>query len=229
MPRLHIANKNYSSWSLRPWILMHEFSIPFDEKLTVFSQGSSWKTFKKFSPSGQVPCLIDNGVAVWDSLAIMEHLAERYPGVWPEQPAARSWARCAAAEMHSGFFALRAQCPMNCSVRIKLHKISDSLRHDIDRIDELWSEGLQRFGGPFLAGEQFSAVDAFYAPVIFRIQTYGLPMSELALKYVETMLSLQSLCDWEIMALNEEWRDAAHEQEMLETGVVLEDKRKLYK
>ena len=223
---LHIANKNYSSWSLRPWILMQELSIPFTEKVTAFSAGSNWKAFKQFCPSGLVPCLIDDGEAVWDSLAIMEYLAEKHNGIWPQQVSARAWARCASAEMHSGFFALRSQCPMNCGLRVKLHTLPDSLLHDIKRIDELICEGLQRFGGPFLAGDKFTAVDAFYAPVIFRIQTYALPMSKRASKYVDTMLSLKSLHEWESMALKEEWREAAHEKEVLETGVVLEDKRK---
>ncbi|MBE9548146.1 MAG: glutathione S-transferase family protein [Proteobacteria bacterium] len=226
MYTLHIANKNYSSWSLRPWVLMRELSIPFAEKVTAFSAGSNWKAFKEFCPSGLVPCLIDGGEAVWDSLAIMEYLAEKHSGVWPQQMPARSWARCASAEMHSGFYALRSQCPMNCGLRVKLHSLPDTLQHDIKRIDELMCEGLQRFGGPFLAGDKFTAVDAFYAPVIFRIQTYSLPMSKLAMNYVNTMLSLKSLREWEAMALNEEWREAAHEKEVLEMGVVLEDKRK---
>src|SRR5262245_40578936 len=116
---LYIANKNYSSWSLRPWVLMRELAIPFRAIITPF--GAKNDHFLQFSPSGKVPCLVDGDITVWDSLAITEYVGERHAGVWPAEAAARAWARCAAAEMHSGFMALRNTCGMNCGVRIKLH------------------------------------------------------------------------------------------------------------
>jgi len=165
---LYIANKNYSSWSLR------ELSIAFNERLLAFGRHDLWKAFREVSPPGKVPCLVDQGTAVWESIAIVEYLAERHTGVWPVNPAARAWARSAAAEMHAGFSALRSQCSMSCGVRIRLHEIAAPLKADLARIGVLWNEGLRRFGGPFLAGKEFCGVDAFFAPVAFRIQSYGL-------------------------------------------------------
>ncbi|GAB7204948.1 hypothetical protein OS31_19000 [Dickeya oryzae] len=164
MYQLHIANKNYSSWSLRPWILLKTLDIPFEEILTPFAPAPVQTAFKTFSPTGKVPCLVDDGITVWDSLSITEYLAEDVPAVWPQDKAARAWARSAAAEMHSGFNALRNQCSMSCGVRVELHAITPELQRDIDRLNQLWQEGIARFGGPFLAGAQFSAVDAFFRP-----------------------------------------------------------------
>lgn len=174
MYTLYIANKNYSSWSLRPWVLMREMSIPFEEKVFPFQANADGEVFKAFSPTGKVPCLHDGALVVWDSLAIAEYLAEREGSVWPEDAVARAWARSVCAEMHSGFAALRDQCVMHCGFRIRLRNISPELQQDIDRIDALWCEGLQRFGGLFLTGAKFTAGDAFYAPVAFRVQTYDL-------------------------------------------------------
>ncbi len=225
MYQLHIANKNYSSWSLRPWILMQELSIPFDEKLSPFSDGSSWSEFRKFSPNGLFPCLVDGDISVWDSLAIVEYLAESNQAVWPLSKIARAWARSATAEMHSGFSALRNQCAMNCGLRIQLNEVSASLQKDLIRIDELWREGLDNFGGPFLAGETFTAVDAFYAPVVFRIQTYGLKLSQASANYVDLILSRQSMQDWYAAAINETWREATHELEAKNAGEIVSDFR----
>lgn len=222
---LHIANKNYSSWSLRPWVLLSELGIPFDERLAPFGAGSNWAAFRAFSPTGRVPCLRDGETVVWESIAIAEYLAERHPGVWPEDSSARAWARCAAAEMHGGFSALRERCSMNCGVRIRLHDMPTALRADVARIDELWSEGLARFGGPFLAGPAFTAVDAFYAPVAFRIQTYGLELGHAAAAYAARLLGLPSMRRWQTAALAETWRDLAHEEEAKRAGTWLEDLR----
>ena len=177
---LYIANKNYSSWSLRPWVLMREFSLPFREHLVPFGGSIDPAAFRQFSPTGKVPCLVDGPITVWDSLAITEYLAERHAGVWPTDTAARAFARCAAAEMHSGYFALRNTCPMNCGLRVTLNPIAADLARELERLDALWSEGLDRFGGPFLAGGSFGAVDAFYAPVAFRVLTYDPPLGERA-------------------------------------------------
>ena len=225
MYTLYIANKNYSSWSLRPWVLLRQLAIPFAEKLAPFAAGSNREAFRTFSPSGKVPCLHDGDCVVWDSLAITEYLAERHAAVWPGDATARAWARSAAAEMHSGFTALRQQCGMHCGFRIRLKEISPALQSDLERIDELWSAGLQRFGGPFLAGSQFTAADAFFAPVAFRVQTYGLPLGAAAAAYAQRILALDAMRQWESAALAETWRDAAHDQEALAAGTLLADHR----
>lgn len=228
MYALHIANKNYSSWSLRPWVLLSELGIPFEELLAPFARGTAltWAAFRQFSPTGKVPCLRDGDTMVWDSLAIAEYLAERHPGVWPTDASARAWARCAAAEMHSGFGPLRSHCPMSCGLRIQLpDTLPAALHADIARIDELWSEGLSRFGGPFLAGKAFGAVDGFFAPVAFRIQTYGVVLSEPVTAYAQRLLELPSMRRWYADALQEAWRDPDHEAELRQTGTLLEDLR----
>ncbi|HEX5489064.1 MAG TPA: glutathione S-transferase family protein [Rhodanobacteraceae bacterium] len=222
---LYIANKNYSSWSLRPWVLLRERGIPFEEKLVQFETGSSWEKFRTFSPSGKVPCLVDGDTVVWDSLAIAEYVAESHPGVWPADAAARAFARSAAAEMHSGFPALREQCTMNCGIRVKLHRIGEALSRDLARVDELWNEGLARFGGPFLAGAEFTAADAFYAPVAFRIQTYSPPLGDRGDDYARRLLALPSMQGWYASALAETWRDAAHEAEVAQWGTLTQDLR----
>ena len=221
---LFIANKNYSSWSLRPWILLTELKIPFEEVLTPF-ETSNHETFKTFAPNAKVPCLHDDETIIWDSLAIIEYIAEQHPNTWPENKQARAWARSASAEMHSGFSALRNHCSMNCGLRLKLHAMSESLLADLQRIDELWRDGLTRFSGPFLAGKQFSAVDAFYAPVVFRIQSYGLPISEEALNYCQGILALNGMQQWYQEALCEPWREVNHDQDVLSQAELLHDYR----
>ena len=228
MYELYIANKNYSSWSLRPWMLLSELGIPFHERMMSFAPGtgSSWSAFRAFSPSGKVPCLRDGDTIVWDSLAITEYLAERHPGVWPVDPMARAWARCAAAEMHSGFGVLRTHCSMSCGLRVRLaDDLLQALRADIARIDELWGEGLARFGGPFLAGSALGAVDAFFAPVAFRIQTYQLAMGEKAAAYAQRLLELPAMQRWYADALRETWRDQEHEDAVKQSGIVVADLR----
>lgn len=222
MRTLHIANKNYSSWSLRPWLLMRELGIAFEARLHPFGTGED---FTRFSPSGKVPCLQEGELVVWDSLAIVETLAESHAGVWPSDRVARAWARSAAAEMHSGFAALRQHCSMSCGVRIRLHAHPPALARDVARIEVLWSEGLERFGGPFLAGASFSAVDAFFAPVVFRVQTYGLTLSDRAAAYVARILALPGMQQWYADALAESWRDEMHELELREAGELLADHR----
>jgi glutathione S-transferase len=221
---LYVANKNYSSWSLRPWVLLRELGIPFTERLRPF-EGPRSPGFRQFSPSGKVPALHDDDLRVWDSLAIVEHLAESHPNVWPADRAARAWARSAAAEMHSGFTALRSQCSMNVGIRVRLHAVSPALREDLDRIDALWSEGLARWGGPLLTGSAFTAVDAFFAPVAFRIQTYGLPLGPAALAYAARLRELPSMREWERDALAETWREEGHDAEIAASGTLVEDLR----
>ncbi|MGD8579803.1 MAG: glutathione S-transferase family protein [Lysobacterales bacterium] len=225
MYRLFIANKNYSSWSLRPWVLMRALDIAFEEVMNPFRQGSNFENFRRFSPNGRVPCLHDGSTVVWDSLAIVEYLAERHDGVWPADTLARAWARCAACDMHSGFVALRNACSMSCGQRVELASVDAPLQADVERLDELWSEGLDRFEGPWLAGKGFTAADAFYAPVAFRLQTYGLQLSEPARAYAERLLSHPAMLEWYEAALAEPWRDEGHEQEVAAAGTVLADAR----
>jgi len=222
---LYIANKNYSSWSLRPWALMRELNIAFREHLVPFGQESAWQSYRKISPTGRVPCLVDGGTVVWDSLAIAEYLAERHEAVWPAERVARAWARSAAAEMHSGFGELRNRCSMSCGIRVRLNDYPPALERDIARLSVLWTEGLRRFGGPFLAGKAFTAVDAFYAPVAFRIQTYGLTLDPGAVAYTAHLLETRALREWYADALKETLRDQPHDAEISQFGRVVEDSR----
>lgn len=225
MYELYIANKNYSSWSLRPWVLMRERDIGFVEKIMPLSDVGNYEAFRAFSPTGKVPCLRDGAITVWDSLAITEYLAERHPGVWPVDAVARAWARSAAAEMHAGFGVLRDRCSMTIGQRVRLHEVPAALQRDLDRLDELWNEGLRRFGGPFLAGPVFTAVDAFFAPVAYRIQTYSLELSQPALAYAARLRELPSMRDWSAAALRETWRERAHEEEIARNGTIVQDLR----
>ena len=224
MYELYIANKNYSSWSLRPWVLMREAGIEFSEHLVPFG-APAWKDFLKLSPSGKIPCLIDGATLVWDSLAIIEYLAERHRGVWPREAAARAWARSASAEMHSSFTELRNRCSMSCGVRLRLKETPAALQRDIARLEALWSDGLARFGGPFLAAGSFTAVDAFFAPVAYRVQTYGLRLGPATAAYAQRLLEVPAMRQWYEAALAERFRDAPHEAEMLELATVIEDLR----
>jgi glutathione S-transferase len=222
---LYIANKNYSSWSLRSWVLMRELNIAFREHLVPFGQESSWQTYRRISPSGKVPCLIDGDIVVWDSLAIVEYLAEKHAVVWPAQAGARAWARSAAAEMHSGFGELRSRCSMSCGQRIRLDEFPAALEHDIARLGTLWNDGLRRFGGPYLAGAAFTAVDAFYAPVAFRIQSYSLTLDTTAVAYADRLLRTRAMQEWYADALKETLRDQPHDEEISRVGKVLQDLR----
>ena len=225
MYELYIANKNYSSWSLRPWLLMVEQGVPFEERQVALQEGSSWDAFRSFAPNGKVPCLRDGDTVVWDSLAIVEYLAERHAGVWPSDAKVRAWARCASAEMHSGFAALRTTCPMNCAVRVDLHGIDAPLQRDLSRLAELWNEGLARFGGPFLAGAAFSAVDAFFAPVAWRILSYRLPLDDVSLAYAQRLRELPGMQRWYAAALAETVRLTDSEDTARRVGTVREDLR----
>jgi glutathione S-transferase len=225
MYRLYIANKNYSSWSLRPWVLMRELGVDFEEQLLVFGDAPAWRHFRTFCPSGRVPCLLDAQNRIWDSISIVEFLAERHPAVWPLAAEARAWARSAAAEMHSSFNALREQCSMSCGVRARLRERPAALESDLGRLAALWSEGLQRFGGPFLAGERFTAVDAFFCPVAFRLQTYGLALGGGCDGYAGRLRALPAMQLWYAEALREPARDPAHEQQLTGYAELLQDLR----
>lgn len=225
MYTLYIANKNYSSWSLRPWVLLTELAIPFEEQISPLSEGSSWSDYRDFSPTGLVPCLKDKEHLVWESLAIIEYLGEKHSEVWPLDAAARSWARSASAEMHAGFSAIRNQCSMTCGQRIRMHEVDAALQRDLDRLNELWIQGLEQFGGPFLAGDRFTAVDAFYCPVAFRAQSFGLSFGEQSTQYLQRLLKLDSMQMWYESALQEPWRESSHEEEISRAGEVYADFR----
>jgi glutathione S-transferase len=219
------ANRNYSSWSLRPWLLMKALRLPFVDRIEAFVDTSSYDTFRRFSPTGQVPVLLDGNRSVWDSLAITLYLAERHAGIWPADEAARAWTQSAVAEMHGGFGGLRSMCTMNIGVRVRPNPFTAVVTREIARICELWTEGLSRFGGPFLAGIDFTAADAFYAPVVFRARTYGLEIGSAGGAWAQRMLDHPAMREWETAALAETWRDPAHEAELAACGTVLEDHR----
>jgi len=230
MYALYIGNKRYSSWSMRPWVLLKALDIPFDEKLHFFKPGQAQPEFKAFSPSAKVPCLHDNDsgndVVVWDSLAIAEYLAEQHPAVWPSDRAARAFARCAAAEMHSSFAAIRDECSMNVALRIELPRpLSEGLRRDIARLGALFAEGVERFGGPFLAGSSFTAADAFFAPVASRCETYGIRFEDnpKAQGYVDALLAHPAVQAWIQQGIRETEREPYHEEDCVRGRKVLED------
>jgi glutathione S-transferase len=223
---LHIGNKNYSSWSLRPWVLMKTLGIPFEERQHYFPPDRpSYPEFKAFSPTGLVPVLDDGDLKVWDTLGITSYLGEKHPQVWPADSATRAWARSAASEMHSSFSALRNQCGMNVGIRAKTPAIDAALRRDLDRLDELWGEGLARHGGPFLAGPLFTAADAFFCPVAFRVQTYSLPLSPRSRDYVDRLLALWAMKEWYEAGIAETQREPNHEQETTLAHAVIADYR----
>ena len=218
------ANRNYSSWSLRPWMLMQGLRIAFEDRVEPFAQPGNSDAFRSFSPTGQVPALLHEGRTIHDSLGITLYLADRHEGVWPTDPAARAWAQCATAEMHSGFAALRNDCTMNVGVRVTPKPISAALQSNVARLRELFEEGLARFGGPRLAGRDFSAVDAFFAPVAFRVRTYGLDVGA-GQAWVDHVLAHPAMVEWERQALLEEWREESHEGELAAAGVITADYR----
>jgi glutathione S-transferase len=219
------ANRNYSSWSLRPWVLMKALDIPFVDRLEPFAHSVNYAAFRAFSPTGQVPVLIDGSRTAWDSLGITLYLADRHAGVWPQDEDARAFAQCAVAEMHSGFSTLRNECPMNVGVRVERDLPSPHLNRDIARLAELWGEGLRRFGGPYLTGPAFTAADAFYAPVAFRVRTYDLDVGPVARKWVDHILVHLAMQEWEAAALAETWREESHEAEVGAAGRIIQDDR----
>lgn len=218
------ANRNYSSWSLRPWLLMKALDIPFKDRIEPFTKPENYDEFRHFSPTGQVPVLLCGTQVVWDSLGIVLYLADHFPTVWPADPAARSFAQCAVTEMHGGFSTLRNDCTMNVGVRVQPAPMSPALSRNVARIRELFEAGLDRFGGPWLAGATFSAMDAFYAPVAFRIRTYDLDVGR-GQAWVDHILAHPAMQQWEAEALAEGWREASHEAELAAAGVITADYR----
>lgn len=203
---LYIGNKNYSSWSFRPWVALKQKDIPFTEHLVPFDFENGNPKFADFSPNMKVPVLKDGGLTVWDSLAILEYAADVYPdrGLWPEDRAARATARAVSAEMHSGFTALRGACPMNMRRPIEKLAVSEAVKADTARIVRIWSDCLEASGGPFLFGD-FTIADAMFAPVVSRFATYRLAEDRIVSSYSETMTSMPAWRAWEADALKETW------------------------
>ena len=213
-PKLVIGNKNYSSWSLRAWFLLREAGIEFDEHRIVLDMEDTARHIAEFSSAGRVPILILDGQSVWDTLAIAETVAERWPEkkLWPEDAGARAHARSISAEMHSGFEVLRAQMPMNCRAMGRRVPLPDELTDDIDRIIDIWSECHRRYGdtGPWLFGE-FSIADAMYAPVVLRLRTYGINLPESAGVYPHRVLESEAMQEW-LAACESEVEVIEHEE-----------------
>jgi glutathione S-transferase len=204
---LVIGNKNYSSWSLRPWLLMKHLGVNFREHLIQLSVPSTRGEIDRQGPSGKIPILRDGELCVWDSLAICEYIAELKGAGWPKDTAARALARSVAAEMHSGFPHLRSQWPMNARARDRHTATTPSLEADIKRVDGLWADCRRRFGagnGPWLFGE-FSVADAMYAPVVLRFNTYGAQVSPLAREYMSAVLDDRHVKEWVSAAERETW------------------------
>ena len=218
--RLIIGNKTSSSWSLRPWIVMHAFGIPFDETLVQLRTSTTRDQLAKHSPSGKVPTLIDGETMVWDSLAIMEYLAEKFPdkAIWPKDRLARAHARCASAEMHSGFQALRSQCGMAITRQYAARVRSPEVLADVARITTLWSEARTRFGAktaqPFLYGA-FSAADGMFAPVVSRLDTYAIPVGGITRAYMNAVMTHPSYQAWLKDARAEPWPIAEDDGETM--------------
>ena len=211
--QLYIGNKNYSSWSMRPWVLLTQAGIPFEEKMVRFDAFDATSTFKTtvsaINPVGKVPVLVDDGFAVWDTLAIAEYLAERFPdkALWPAAPQARARARSVCAEMHSGFTALRNHCPMNLEASLPeigriVWRDQAGVRADVARLTAMWTALLAEHGGPMLFGA-FGIADAYFAPVCTRLRTYALPMEPQVQAYVDRVLALPALQAWTQQALAE--------------------------
>ncbi len=214
MLKLIIGNKNYSSWSMRPWVLLKQAQIPFEEvkvRFDAFTPESSFKkTVNALTPTGKVPVLLDGDLAVWDTLAIADYVAEQYPDqqLWPRDKAARARARSICAEMHSGFTALRSHCPMNIEARLPevgalIWRDQPAVRADVARLVAMWDEALKQHGGPMLFGD-FSVADAYFAPICTRLSTYALPLAPAMADYVARVQALPGVKAWIDGALAEQ-------------------------
>jgi len=203
---LIIGNKNYSSWSFRPWIAMKVAGIAFEERLISLNDPDFKRAISSVSKNGRVPAIDDDGVHVWESLAVLEYLAEKFPhvGLWPAEAQARAHARAIAAEMHASFGALRSECPMNFWRPVKRRDLSAEALADAGHIDAMWSECLARYGGPFLFGA-FGAADAMYAPVVSRFHTYAIEVGERSRAYMNAVMALPAWHEWKEAALKEPW------------------------
>lgn len=213
MLKLVIANKLYSSWSLRPWLMLTAFSIPFEEIVIPLREADSRSRVLEYSPSGKVPALVDDDVTIWESLAIIEYLAEKHPdiAIWPKNGKARAHARSISNEMHGGFQTLRQACPMHLGARFATPPLTELLKANVDRIEDIWAETRNRYGagGPYLFGT-FSAADAMYAPVATRFETFQIPVREATQAYMDAVLAHPALVSWRQAALAEPWKIAEY-------------------
>jgi len=205
---LVIGNKNYSSWSFRPWIAMKVAGIDFTDRVISLNDPEFKPTLLKLSPAGKVPVLVDGDTHVWESLAILEYVADKFPsaGLWPADVGACAHARAISCEMHAGFTPLRRHCPMNLWRPVKRRDMSDEVAANVSRIDGMWSECRERYaaGGPFLFG-RFSAADAMYAPVVSRFHTYDIAVAAASRRYMEAIMALPAWHEWREAALKEPW------------------------
>ena len=210
MAKLHlvIANKNYSSWSLRPWLAMAMAGLDFDEPLILLDTPDTKKQIAEYSKAGRVPILRHGKVAVWETLAILEYLAETFPekNLWPKAKAARAVARSISNEMHAGFSALRNACPMNLRRPQRPVMMNDAIRADIAHIEEIWRDCRKTYGkgGKFLFGK-FCNADAMFAPVVTRFETYAIPVAKDTRAYMDTVLATKAFQKWKSAALKETW------------------------
>ena len=223
MYELYCGNKNYSSWSLRAWLMLRRFDIPFTEHMVSVSGKGVSEQHRAYSDNGLVPCLHDGETRVWESIAIAEYLAERHPGMWPADGAARAHARSVSAEMHAGFVALRGAMPMNIKMRLPAAERETDVQADIDRITHIWQQARARFGvprGPYLYGN-FSIADAMYAPVVWRFATFSVDLPDSAAAYRDTMLADPAMQQWQREALAEKVTLAAYDAQLEARGGAL--------
>ena len=213
MLKIVVGNKKYSSWSLRPWLVLKHAGVPFEEIVVPLDMPDTAQNIRKYSPSGRVPALLDGNVTVWDSLAIAEYLNEKFPdkALWPKDPAQRARARSVAAEMHSGFANLRTDCSMKIVQQFPPKALRPETQADVDRIVSLWEDCLKQSGGPYLFGKQPCIAAAFYAPVVSRFRTYSIPVSGAARTYCDTIWAWPALQAWVADAQRETLRAKLHE------------------
>jgi glutathione S-transferase len=213
MLKIVVGNKKYSSWSLRPWLVLKHTGAPFEEIVVPLDMPDTAENIRKYSPSGRVPALMDGDLTVWDTMAIAEYLNEKFPeqALWPRDPAQRARARSVAAEMHSGFANLRNDCSMKILQQYPPKALRPETQAEVDRIVAIWEECLKRSGGPFLFGKQPCIADAFYAPVVSRFRTYSIPVSGAAKAYCDTVWSWPALQAWVADAQRETLRAKFHE------------------
>lgn len=205
--KLFIGNKNYSSWSYRVWLTLKMKGIPFTEDLRPFDVENEYADYAEFSPTLKVPVLLDESTTVWESLSILEYVAEKFPdaGLWPTNSADRVYARSISHEMHAGFLALRAACPMNMRRKIEQIPPDKAVRKDIARVEQIWAKSLENYGGPFLMGREFTIADGMYAPVVNRFHIYDLSNASAVNAYTKTLTALEPWIEWAEASEKEEW------------------------
>jgi glutathione S-transferase len=213
MLKIVLGNKKYSSWSLRPWLVLKQTGAPFEEVVVPLDMPDTAENIRRYSPSGRVPALIDGALTVWDSLAICEYLQEKFPQqpLWPKDAAERAHARSISSEMHSGFTNLRNDCAVKFLEQLPPGELRPETKAEIERIQSIWTECLRKYGGPFLFGQRFCIADAMYAPVVSRFRTYSIPVAGPVKAYCDAIWSLPALQEWLQAARAEKLRAKFHE------------------